>query len=145
MLEVSESEPWGETPNPPDWLLSSLQADGCVPRHPLQIRLMVGRRGRFALDGSQVGSSVGDRLKSVKSALLDRNPLRCGNAKRPLSFSVNSIGGGFGGRRVVPRLGGLGEAPPRFGFTAARKGQKHIYTKELTTLKGLDFFSLLSS
>ena len=60
--------------------------------------------------------------------------------------STSSEGGsGEAGR---PPIGGLGEAPPRFGFTAARKGQNPIYTnytKDLTTLKGLDFFSLLLS
>ena len=111
MPKISESEPWGETPKPPDWLLSSLQADGCVPRHPLQIKFIVGRRGRFALVESQVGLSVGDRLKSVKLALPDRNPLRVGNAKRPLSFSVNSVGGGFGGSGSSPDRGFGGSSP----------------------------------
>ena len=73
---------------------------------------MVGSRGRFALDGSRVGLCGGDRgLRSVKLALLDRNPLRGGNAKRPLSFTVTLVGGGSG-ERVVPRLGGVGGASP---------------------------------
>ena len=59
-----------------------------------------------------------------------------------LASTPSEGGSGEAGR---PPSGGLGEAPPRFGFTAARKGQKHIYTKELTTLRGLDFFSLLLS
>jgi hypothetical protein len=143
--KVLESDPWGETPKPPDWLVNRLQADGCVPRHPLQIRFIQDGRGRFALDGSQIGSCVGDRgLRSVKLALLDRNPLRCGNAKRPLSFIVTSIGGGSGeaGR---PPTGDVGEAPPRFGFTDASKERKPIFTKELTALTGLDFFLIFSS
>ena len=44
----------GKTPNPLSW-------DGCVPRHPLQIRFIVGGKSRFALDGSHVGLCVGDR------------------------------------------------------------------------------------
>ena len=57
--------------------------------------------------------------------------------------STSSEGGsGEAGR---PPSGGLGEAPPRFGFAVARKEQNPIYTKELTALKGLDFFSVLLS
>ena len=59
-----------------------------------------------------------------------------------LASTPSEGGSGEAGR---PPSGGLGEAPPRVGFTAARKRQKPIHTKDLTTLKGLDFFSLLSS
>ena len=63
-------------------------------------------------------SPLADRINSVKLALLDRNTLRGGNAKRPLSFTVTLFGGGSGeaGR---PPTGGVGEAPPRFGFTSS--------------------------
>ena len=74
-------------------------------------------------------SPLADRWGSTKLPLLDRHTLRGGNAKRPLSCTVHSFGGGSGeaGR---PPSGGVGEAPPRFGFTAARNEQKPIYTKE---------------
>ena len=131
-----ESDPWGKTPKPPDWLLSSLQADGCVPRHPLQIRFMVGRRGRFALDGSQVGSSGGDRFGSVKLALLDRNPLRVSNAKRPLSFGVNFVGGGFGGSGSSPDRG-FGGSSPKVRIYSRQEGTEPYLYKGTNRSKGV--------
>ena len=59
-----------------------------------------------------------------------------------LASTLSEGGSGEAGR---PPSGGLGEAPPRSGFTVARKRQKPIYTKELTALKEFDFFSLLLS
>ena len=84
--KVLESDPWGETPKPP--VMGRLR-----PPTPPPDQVYGGRQGRFALDGSQVGLCVGDRgLRSVKLALLDRNPLRGSNAKRPLVPTVTSIG-----------------------------------------------------
>ena len=88
---------------------------------------MVGSRSRFALDGSQVGSSVGDRFGSIKLALLDRNTLRCGNAKRPLSFSVNLIGGGFGGSGSSPERGFGGSSPKVRIYTCQEGTEPYAY------------------
>ena len=53
---------------------------------------------------------MGDRLEFVRLALLDRNTLRGGNAKRLTAWSTPSEG--VRGKRVVPRLGGVGGSSP---------------------------------
>ena len=90
-------------------------------------------------------STLGDRLNSAKLALLDRNILRGGNAKRPLVPTVTTFGGGSGEAGRPPTGGCGGKLPPRFGFTTARKRQNSIRTKELTALKRLDYSSRLLS
>ena len=112
MAKVRESESWGKTPKPP--VMGRLR-----PPTPPPDQVHGGRERSLRIRRSHVGSSVGDRLGSVELALLDRNTLRGGNAKRPLVPTVNTFGGGSGeaGR---PPTGGVGEAPPRFGLTAIR-------------------------
>ena len=125
-----ESDPWGKTPKPP--VMGRLRPPTLPPDE-----VYGGQQKSLRIRRSQVGLCVGDRcLRSVKLALLDRNTLLSGNAKRPWVPTVHSVGGGSGeaGR---PPTGGVGEAPPRVGFTPARKRQKPISTKKSTTLKGV--------
>ena len=50
-----------------------------------------------------------------------------------LASTPSEGGSGEAGR---PPIGGLGEAPPRFGFAAARKEQKPIHNKGTNCSKG---------
>ena len=65
-------------------------------------------------------SPIVDRLGSAKLALLDRNTLRGGNAKRPLLPPVTPFGGGLGEAGRPPDRGVWGVFPPRFGLPNPR-------------------------
>ena len=124
MARVLESEPWGKTPKPP--VMGRLRPPtpppeglDCGQERSLRIRQepcrFIGER-----------SPTSDRLNSVKLALLDRNILRGGNAKRPLIPTVTPFGGGSGEAGRPPTGGCGGKLPPRFGFTNARNRQNAI-------------------
>ena len=100
---------------PPDQVPCGQQGSLRIRREPC--RFVRGRSG------------MGDRFEFVRLALLDRNTLRGGNAKRLIAPTVNSFGGGSGEAGRPPTGGCGGKLPPRFGFISHRNGQNPISTK----------------